>query len=252
MIDPKRSKYKKETKSYYKEGVFDIIDIQECINKNKYIPKIEKESFIFNLEDKNGNTLKEFELNQMNYNIGDNCNKFKIVEPEESYQKINKNKFGFKVEDLMLEYSNGYRIRLVDKYIPIDVLGEGSFSSVIRAFDKTKKIQIAIKIIVKSYKNNRFDEHFENEMNIHLKLDHPNIVKLYEVLDNEDYIYLFMELMNGGTLHDLIIERYMDRNTHLLRDSEAAEIIKSVLEGLNYIHSRNVMHRDIKPGKVKI
>jgi serine/threonine protein kinase len=60
-----------------------------------------------------------------------------------------------------------------------------------------------------------------------------------------------MELLEGGTLKDLIIERYNDSKDYLLLEEECAIIIKGILEGLNYLHSLNIIHRDIKPGKLK-
>ena len=60
-----------------------------------------------------------------------------------------------------------------------------------------------------------------------------------------------MELIEGGNLKDLIINRYLDKNTpYLFRDSECALIIKGILESLIYLHKNNIIHRDIKPENI--
>jgi len=59
-----------------------------------------------------------------------------------------------------------------------------------------------------------------------------------------------MELIEGGNLKDLIIKRYLDNNVYLFRDSECAQIMKGILEALNYLHKKNIIHRDIKPENI--
>lgn len=75
-------------------------------------------------------------------------------------------------------------------------------------------------------------------------MDHPNIIRLFEVFEDEKDLYLVMELCTGGELFDRIIkfghfsERY------------AASIMKQILSAISYCHSNNVMHRDLKPENV--
>jgi serine/threonine protein kinase len=83
---------------------------------------------------------------------------------------------------------------------------------------------------------------------IQSRVNHPNLAKLYYAKENNNFIFLVMELLEGGTLKDLIIERYNDTNDYLLLEEEAAVIIKGIFEGLNNLHSLNITHRDIKPG----
>jgi len=243
MIGPARSKFKKETKKYTKDALFDIIDIQACLDTNKFIPKIEKNIFLYNLmkSEDNDNNSPNYE----NVNDLDSCS----IKPE--YHKINRNRFGFKIEEIILHYENGYKIPLVEKYPPVEILGEGASSTVVKAYDKIRKKYIAIKImVVKNQKQKKDQGSTTYESKIHFKLDHTNILKLYDVIINEDYIFMFIELMNGGSLRDLIIERYnSDSNGYLFRDSECSLIIKGILEGINYLHSIEIMHRDLKPGK---
>jgi len=72
-------------------------------------------------------------------------------------------------------------------------------------------------------------------------VDHPNIVKLYEVCEDEHYFYLVMELMTGGELFDTILEK------ESYSEKEAAETIRPIIDAIKYCHSLNIIHRDIKP-----
>lgn len=90
-------------------------------------------------------------------------------------------------------------------------------------------------------------EALRQEVEIHSCFNHKNILKLYSVLENNDYLFIKMELIEGGTLKELIIEKYYS-NKPFFKESECSLIIKNILEGLDYIHSKKIMHRDIKPG----
>ena len=81
----------------------------------------------------------------------------------------------------------------------------------------------------------------QNEIDILMNVDHPNIVKLYEVFEDAHSYSLVMELMTGGELFDTI----MDKETFTER--EAAEIIRPIIDAIQYCHSLNIIHRDIKP-----
>jgi serine/threonine protein kinase len=242
MIDPKRSKYRRKTEKYFKDSIFDIIDIQEGLEKNKLISKANEEDFIYNCIGRYSLSNKS-SIEEKSYNMNTS---------DDIINRINQNRFGFRIENLELEYKNGYIIKLIDKYTPIDIIGEGAFSTVISAFDNTRNCIIAIKIIVKQFNQQveKYDSFLENETKIQLKLDHPRIVKLYEVVDNQDYLFMFIEYMQGGTLKDLIIERFNNADQHLFQDHECAKIIQGVTEALNYMHNKNIMHRDIKPENI--
>ena len=89
------------------------------------------------------------------------------------------------------------------------------------------------------------------EVEIVNKLDNPRILKIYEVLDTSQYFFIFMELIEGGSLKDLIIKRYYDNsNDYLFRDSECAMIMNGVLEAIDYLHKNRIIHRDIKPENI--
>ncbi len=81
--------------------------------------------------------------------------------------------------------------------------------------------------------------------------EHQNIIKLYYSFDNIDYYFIAMELMRGGTLRDFITASYADDKRHyFLRDSECAEIMTGVVEGVEYLHSKSIIHKDLKPDNI--
>ena len=80
-----------------------------------------------------------------------------------------------------------------------------------------------------------------NEIILMKILDHPNIIKLYEVYEGEYHIYLVMELLKGGELFDRIVKKGINK------EKDACIIIVRLLSALEYLHGLGIMHRDIKP-----
>jgi len=71
--------------------------------------------------------------------------------------------------------------------------------------------------------------------------DHPNIIKVYEVFQDKDYLYIVTELCLGGELFDRIVE------LKHFGEKEAADVMYQVLNAINYLHKNKVVHRDLKP-----
>lgn len=71
-------------------------------------------------------------------------------------------------------------------------------------------------------------------------VDHPNIVKLFDIFEDENCYSLVMELMTGGELFDTILEK------EYFNEKEAADTIRPVIDAIKYCHSLNIIHRDIK------
>ena len=86
---------------------------------------------------------------------------------------------------------------------------------------------------------------FSKEINILSKCDHPNIIKLYEVYEDSRYFDLIMEQCIGGSLLDKLIEK-IDKEGQAYSESEAANIFKQIMLGINYCHSQGIAHRDLK------
>ena len=73
-------------------------------------------------------------------------------------------------------------------------------------------------------------------------LDHPNIIKLVDVYETEDKIYMISEYMRGGELFDYIVEK------GTLSEIEASDIVRQITSAVAYMHACGIIHRDLKPG----
>ena len=79
------------------------------------------------------------------------------------------------------------------------------------------------------------------EVKVLKKLDHPNIIKLYEVFESEQNIHLLMEHLDGGEL----FERIKEKGSY--SELDAAGIMRKILEALVFMHKQKIVHRDLKP-----
>ena len=126
------------------------------------------------------------------------------------------------------------------KYNISDVIGNGAFSEVRLAESKEVPGNFyAMKIIDKKMLKGK-EKSLENEIYILNQLQHPNIVEIFEVHEDLNKVYLVMELERGGELFDRIIENGS------YSEKDAAEIVKQILSAVAYMHSKGVVHRDLK------
>ncbi|OMJ83887.1 hypothetical protein SteCoe_15116 [Stentor coeruleus] len=120
-------------------------------------------------------------------------------------------------------------------------LGSGSYGTVVAATQKTTREQRAIKIINKfKLQNEESRKKVINEVEILKKLDHPHIVKVYEFYEDEFNLYVVMEICKGGELLDSIVKN------GCLNESDTSFYMKQILSAVFYMHSLNIVHRDLK------
>ena len=119
------------------------------------------------------------------------------------------------------------------------LLGKGSYGKVHLGYLKGTNVQRAVKIIDKSKVRNV--ERFKLEVEIMMKLDHPNILRLYDYFEDLTNIYLILELCSGGELFDRIIEK------KYYNEEEARIIFKQIMKAIRHCHVQGVCHRDLKP-----
>ena len=237
--------YKKSIKhnfsKYIKDNVFDNFDISDLIKKDLYIPKTDLSSFLYK-EDMNLN----LNLNLTSTSTSDTSQPEKIQEEIISEININ-NHFNIELEKLKLTFKNGYEVPFINLYTPIKLIGEGHFGLVLSAIDIKTNQKMAVKII---QKKNYSDEFYLSETKLLKKLNHERIIKLYDVINTEQYLFIFTELCEGGSLKDYIISRYNSNNNYFMKDSECATIIKNIIQGLEYLNNNGIIHRDLKPENI--
>jgi len=126
------------------------------------------------------------------------------------------------------------------KYELGKVLGTGAFSEVKLAINKQTKEKFAVKIIDKSKCKGK-ENMIDTEISILSKVHHENIVRLYDLYQIDNKIYLIMELVTGGELFDDIVRRGK------YTESDAAKIVQKILLAIDYLHGMGIAHRDLKP-----
>jgi len=126
-----------------------------------------------------------------------------------------------------------------------EILGKGNYGVVYRGREKKTGNMYAIKSIEKSkLKNLAF---VRREIAILKEVDHPNIIKLHEVFEDDHKLHLVMELCTGGELFDRIVAKTQSPEGHF-SEYDAAEIVRSILKAIQYCHDElHICHRDLKP-----
>ena len=133
--------------------------------------------------------------------------------------------------------------KVTDKYDIIKEIGSGGFSRCLLVKNKITNQSFACKELQKKSVSDY--EGLMREVNLMIKLDHPNIIKLYEYYEDEKKIYLIMELCTGGELFDRIVQN--TENGIQFTEKQAATIFKQMMNAINYCHKNGIVHRDLKP-----
>lgn len=157
----------------------------------------------------------------------------------------------FKKAQLAAESSPGKQvtsstISRIGKYDVVGILGRGGMGVVYLANDKRIGREVAIKTLTEGYSGNpEMLERFYREAQAGV-LQHPNIVIVYDLGDQDGIPYIVMEYIKGDSLEKII------PRTPPLSIMEKLDIMAQVCNALDYAHRRGVIHRDIKPGNVMV
>jgi serine/threonine-protein kinase len=134
-----------------------------------------------------------------------------------------------------------------DRYEVGRRLGHGGMATVYLAEDTKLGRPVAIKLLADNLAHDDdFRERFMREARLAAQLDHPNVVKVYDVSDDADRPFIVMEHVDGGTLGDVIKRRAR------LDPSEALRYLVQASDGLGHAHDRKLVHRDVKPHNLLI
>jgi serine/threonine protein kinase len=87
-------------------------------------------------------------------------------------------------------------------------------------------------------------ELMRNELFVLEKTDHPNVVRVFEILETKGKFFVVMEFLSEGDLMGKVVKM------HNFSEDHAAMIVDQILHGLNYIHNQNLTHRDLKPDNI--
>jgi len=127
-----------------------------------------------------------------------------------------------------------------DKYILGEEIGRGGFSVVKEATCREDGEKYAVKIVEKTLIQDEI-KLLRREIEIMKQVKHENILKLIEIFEDDERVYIVMELVDGSELFDRIVNKgyYSEKST--------VHIVKQILNAVRYLHSKNIAHRDLKP-----
>ena len=145
-------------------------------------------------------------------------------------------------------FVNTYNYSMKDDYDIITQLGKGGYGKVFEVRHKKTKAVRACKYIAKSKIKEKDLQRIRREINILKKVDHPNIVKIYEVYETNRSLYIIMEKCNGGELFDKIIDNISQKR--MFSEKETAKIFLQIMSAINYCHKNGICHRDLKPENI--
>jgi serine/threonine protein kinase len=148
----------------------------------------------------------------------------------------------FQAEQLLKGRHKGF---VLGKYRLMDRIGMGGMGQVYLAEHATMKRRVAVKVLPPDRCKDEFArERFQREAKAAAAVEHPNIVRIYDLEMDGDVSYLVMEYIDGVTLHELVARRGK------LEPGRAAHFLWQIANGLEAIHCFQLVHRDIKPANL--
>lgn len=137
--------------------------------------------------------------------------------------------------------------REISKYIASDIIGRGAFSIVYSGIHAGLSMPVTIKMMKHDLAMNPdFLKSFKNEAKIIAKLNHENIVRVYDIEERFRTVFIIMERLTGMTLDVLL------KSLHQLPPQRAVNFLIQICNGLQYAHQHGIVHQDIKPANIFI
>lgn len=137
---------------------------------------------------------------------------------------------------------------LLDRYFLRELVGSGGMADVYLAWDKLRSTRMAIKILRQDLSSNsRFFQQFAKEAEILNKLEHPNIVRLYEFDKDDSIAFIVMDWVDGSNLRQIIRD-----SKQVLSYGTISRILESISSALHFAHENKIYHCDIKPANIMV
>lgn len=134
---------------------------------------------------------------------------------------------------------------LSKKYLVTNtVLGHGSFAIVKLVQEKSTGEKRALKIIAKRPLKENNEKMLHEEIAILGKVEHPNIIKMWDLYESREGVFIVTDLCRGGELFDRLVEK-----VHY-NELDARHITRQIFEGIAYLHEHDIIHRDLKPENI--
>ncbi|HVQ37774.1 MAG TPA: serine/threonine-protein kinase, partial [Pyrinomonadaceae bacterium] len=134
----------------------------------------------------------------------------------------------------------------IGDYRLVDFVGAGGMGEVYRAIHLKLGRVVAIKVLSQGDRTPHLIERFNNEARLHARLHHPRIATLHDFIEASGQMCIVMEYVDGQSLDEHI--RFAGR----MAAPDALRIFRGIVEGVAYIHSNGIIHRDIKSNNIKI
>ena len=213
----------------------------KLVHKDLYFYKNKDDKMHKGMHNLNGLFLQEEK--PKNYN-GVLFYSFSVVYPSKTRVYYCNNETEYKTWISKLKLATGYT-NLLDIYNVKHKLGKGKFGLVKLGENKKTHQEVAIKIMNKKNMDTSDLELVRTEIEILKICQHPNIIRLYDVFENPDYIYIIMEYCKGGDLFG-----YLESRGFRIPEDRVSKIMHKMCAGVYYMHSYGIAHRDLKPENV--
>jgi serine/threonine protein kinase len=132
------------------------------------------------------------------------------------------------------------------QYQILEDIGHGGMATVYKAWQRSLERYVAIKVLFPHLSSQEFVQRFQQEAIVVASLNHPNIVTIYEVEEQDGYIYIAMEYIDGHPLSQIVID------DGVLAANRLLHILRQVAAALDYAHQRHFIHRDIKSSNILV
>ncbi|KAI3474139.1 hypothetical protein Pfo_028927 [Paulownia fortunei] len=134
------------------------------------------------------------------------------------------------------------RYYVVGDYMMGKQIGAGSFSTVWHARHRVHGTEVAIKEIVTARLNSKLQESLKSEIFILKRINHPNIIRLHDMIEESGKMYIVLEYCKGGDL-----SMYIQQRQGRIPEATAKHFMQQLAEGLKVLRENNLIHRDLKP-----